>query len=158
MKKHISSYLFFLCACVCVSFFLTWKVCCPRKTRRGLLRSLLPGLFWAVQHLCSAAYLCTFCLQLLFKESEMLLISFYCFHLSLLSPFSSSADDTHPPTSHLLMFHLFPPLLSESLDKALYFLTLLPDSQHFSAFWTAESAGLATRNKSHVLIEVFHLF
>lgn len=49
--------------------------------------------------LCSAAYLRTFYLQSLFKEREMLLISFYCFHLSplfLLSlpPFSFSAHST----------------------------------------------------------------
>ena len=95
-KAYLISYLF-----VCFFFFLDWKVGCPRK--RKLQRGLQPGLFWAVQHLCFAAYLCTFCLQSLFKEGELLLISSFCFNLSPLSPFFSSADDIRPPSSHLLI-------------------------------------------------------
>lgn len=57
---------------------------------------------------CSAAlvlYLRTIRLQSLFKEPEMLLISFYCFHLSLRFPFSSLL------TTVILLFltHCYPP-------------------------------------------------
>lgn len=82
-KLHISSLI-----CLRVYFFSCClkKVCCPRKRiRRGAYSDACSNARSKLYlRLYSAAYLSTFRLQSLFKETEMLLISFYCFHLILL--------------------------------------------------------------------------
>lgn len=83
VKKHISSHLF------AFFFFCLKKFAVPEGVGvggRGGVTNRPGG--WPAW--CRAANLRTFSLQSLFKESEMLLISFYRFHLSPVSPSSFS--------------------------------------------------------------------